>query len=321
MNSSAKWFSAAESTGDFLDIRYGRISDEKVSKEVEWCFVSHVECDGIGAFAQLLRQDGAELPKLPQTRNPNRQIIKPIWNFIYQNFLRSTPTSERSPNSENWALANTEKNVASKSEALAWHLFTEEETESIRQRCRQMKVTVNSYLLKHLDQAVRSDLKLPHSDIPWMIPVNLRGDIQYADDTENHVSCVEPVISEDDSAAEIQRKIRHQFTLGEHRTKHLILKLGGFLNKRARVRFINKLRSNTKGNIGAFSNLGVWDSEKKIKNEDSWFFCPPVGKGQLLGAGCVTFQNRLSLTIQAHSDLSDKPELAKAWMQRWVDAV
>lgn len=319
MNSSAKWFSAAESTGDFLDIRYGKKSE--LSEEIEWCFVSHVQCDGIGAFAQLLRKSGVKITKLPKTRNPNRQILKPLWHFIHQNFLSSEATNEQSPSNNNWALATTQKDQACESRALAWHLFTEEETEEIRQKCRLLKVTVNSYLLKHLDQAVRVDTKLPSSDIPWMIPVNLRGDIQFADDTENHVSCIEPVISADDSVQEIQRQIKHRFALGEHRAKYFVLKFGGFLTKHAMMRFINMLRSKSNGNIGAFSNLGIWDNESKIKSKDSWFFCPPVGKGQLLGAGCVTYQKRLSLTIQAHSDLSDQPELAKAWMERWVHAI
>ena len=314
MNSSAKWFSAAEATGDFMGIRYGRKSD--ASGKVEWSFVSHIECDGIGGFGRLLRQNGAELIELPETRHPNRKIIKPLWNLMRQ----SAPSAERATR-EDWNLGETEEAIASESKAVAWHLFTEEETEQIRQKCRQMKVTVNSYLLKYLDQAVRVDIKNPDLAIAWMIPVNLRGDIRYADDTENHVSCVEPVISDVNSVEDIQRQIIHRLARGEHRAYHLILKIGALLTQKAKMHYITKSRKKSGGNIGAFSNLGVWDSEKTIESNDAWFFCPPVCKGQLLGAGCVTFKNRLSLTLQAHSDLSDQPERAKTWMKRWVAAI
>lgn len=314
MNSSAKWFSAAEATGDFMGIRYGR--KPNASNEVEWSFVSHIECDGIGGFARLLRQNGAELSKLPETRHPNRHIIKPLWNLMFQ----KSPSAEHATR-EDWTLTETDGKIASPSKAVEWHLFTEEETAQIRQKCRQMKTTVNSYLLKHLDQAVRPNIKRPNLAITWMIPVNLRGDIQYADDTENHVSAIETVISTNDSVEEVQQQIRHRLALGEHRVNRLILKVGGFLPHRAKKHFITKSRNKPEGNIGAFSNLGVWDSEKAIESNDAWFFCPPVCNGQLLGAGCVTFQNRLSLTLQAHSSLSEQPELAKAWMERWIAAI
>jgi len=77
-------------------------------------------------------------------------------------------------------------------------------------------------------------------------------------------------------------------------------------------------------NLGGFSNLGDWDSEKKITNPQcagGWLFSPPVLRCQLIGAGCVTFQNRLSLTIQAHPDLTTSPSVPKRWVQDWVKEI
>ena len=154
-----------------------------------------------------------------------------------------------------------------------------------------------------------------------MIPVNLRGDINHEDDTENHVSCVDVRIAPDDSAEAVQKQILRCLERGEHRANHPFLGLGKFLSHAAKVKYLNKDRTKADGNIGAFSNLGVWDSEKKIKTDDSWLFCPPVVAGQLLGAGCVTFQKRLGLTIQRHPYLSSSPEIATCWMMRWVNAI
>jgi hypothetical protein len=311
-NLAAQWFQATEATGDFMGIRYGRKST--LSEEVEWSFVSHCDCDGIGGFAQLLRKSGAVLQILPETHHPDLGIIRPLWNL-----WRKTPRTGKIATREDWALSK--RHGTGPSQAVAWHLFTEAETEQIRQSCRRKKVTVNSFLLKQLDQAVRSDIKKPAAAIPWMIPVNLRGDVKHDDDTENHVSCVEPLIAAEDSPEDIQRQIRHCLARGEHRANYLALCIGKFLSHQTKMRWITKTRNKPKGNIGAFSNLGVWDAEKTIETTDSWFFCPPVCKGQLLGAGCVTFQNRLSLTIQAHPNLSDQPEIAKTWMARWVGTV
>jgi len=311
-NTASRWFRASEAAGDFMGIRYGRIAPG--SDVPEWLSVSHCDCDGIGGFARLLRERGAELPELPRTKNPCPDVIAPLWRLWLASHWEEACADRR--DWEQPRPSGTEHAAPP-----AWRLFTEAETKAILAKCRRDRVTVNSFLLKHLDQAVRPEIKRPDLKIPWMIPVNLRGDITHADDTGNHVSCVEPRIAPDDPAEAIQKQILRRLNRGEHRANHLLLGLGKFLSHGAKVRYLNKDRSKPAGNIGAFSNLGVWDAEKKIEAGGSWVFCPPVVTGQLLGAGCVTFQNRLGLAIQGHSGLPSSPEIAKAWMKRWVDGI
>ena len=77
-------------------------------------------------------------------------------------------------------------------------------------------------------------------------------------------------------------------------------------------------------NLGSFSNLGDWDSEKRLTQPEfagGWLFAPPVLRCQLIGAGCVTFQNCMSLTIQAHPELTTNPEVTRAWMHNWVKEI
>jgi hypothetical protein len=77
-------------------------------------------------------------------------------------------------------------------------------------------------------------------------------------------------------------------------------------------------------NLGSFSNLGDWDAEKSITQsecEGPWLFAPPVLRCQHLGAGCVTFQNRMTLTIQAHPDLTNSPAAPQAWLQNWIKEI
>lgn len=309
-SAASRWFRASEATGDFMGIRYGRSAPG--SSEPEWIFVSHCDCDGIGGFARLLRERGAELPELPKTGSPCRGLLGPLWRLVCDSF-GAGECADRG----DWARPGAQ----GANGQVAWHLFTEAETTELLARCRREGVTVNSLLLKHLDQAIRPGILRPHLEIPWMIPVNLRGDISLADDTENHVSCVVARVAADDSAAAIQRKIRHRLQLGEHRASHLILNSTGFLSHRAMVKFLAKDRARPAGNIGSFSNLGAWDADKRIAAEDGWLFCPPVVKGQLLGAGCVTFQNRLALTIQPHPDLASPPDIAESWMGRWIQGL
>ena len=292
-----------------MGIRYGRIAPG--TPEPEWHFVSHCDCDGIGGFARLLRERGAGLPALPKTANPCRGLLGPLWRFACDGFAAGQ-CADRG----DWVQPGVQG--TGDHGKVAWHLFTEAETTEILARCRREGVTVNSLLLKHLDQAVRPGIRRPHLEIPWMIPVNLRGDISLPDDTENHVSCVVARVAGDDSVETIQRKIRQRLLRGEHRASYLLLNSTGFLSHRAMVKFLAKDRARPAGNIGSFSNIGAWDADKRIAMEDGWLFCPPVVRGQLLGAGCVTFQKRLSLTIQPHPDLASPPDIAAEWMERWI---
>ncbi len=295
-----------------MGIRYGRVSQG--SDEVEWVFVSHCDCDGIGGLVRLLRERGADIADLPETKRPCRGVIGPLWRL-----WRASRQEPGCADRRDWQLSAPQGTGGGM--AVAWHLFTEGETQAIRERCQREQVTVNSLLLKHLDQAVRPEIRRPQAKISWMIPVNLRGDIHHADATENHVSCVGVRIAVDDSVGAIHQQVRHRLERGEHRANALLLELGRVLSHGAKMKFLAKDRSKPAGDIGAFSNLGVWDSEKKIDTRDSWLFCPPVVQGQLLGAGCVTFQNRLGMTVQGHPNLSATGGLTSIWMKRWVAGV
>src|SRR5260221_2907370 len=69
-------------------------------------------------------------------------------------------------------------------------------------------------------------------------------------------------------------------------------------------------------NLGSFSNLGDWDSEKTITQSDcegAWMFAPPVLRCQMVGAGCLTFQNPFSLLIQTHPDLTTSSAGSPGW--------
>ncbi|HEX5791258.1 MAG TPA: hypothetical protein VFY13_08885 [Luteolibacter sp.] len=312
VSTASLWFRATESLGDFIGIRFGRMAAD--SGEVEWLHVSHVECDGIGAFARLLRERGADLPQLPLTRHPHRGVLRPILELCLSG-AREPRRAQRA----DWLPPGGARH--GQPDDVAWHLFSAEETRELLAACRRQKITVNSLLLKCLDEAVRPELGITDASIPWMIPVNLRGDVTLPDDTENHVSCFDALVDPRMSAQDLQRQIHERLERGEHRANYLLMELGRHLSHRIKMYLLERVRSRPHGNIGSFSNLGVWDAEKRIANRDAWWFCPPIVCGQRLSAGCVTFQNRLSLTLQTHGDPTADSSLSRTCMRRWVDRI
>jgi len=320
MNVTGEWFKAAEQVGETVGIRYGRFVAG--TDEPEWMTLSHCDYDGIGGFAKLLRDSNVVIPalrELPKTNYPNRKLLSPLLN-LRKKYAPAAQVALR----DNWDL--TEQGATNNSStisetSMAWHVFSEKETDAIRAHCRDEKVTVNSRLLKLLDQAVRPDTKRPELAIPWLIPVNLRGDMSYRSDTENHVSCVEPSLSRDDTTHEVQQQIKHCLELGEHRRNHLTLAFTKIIPMALKRVLLQRSRNGVKGTIGVFSNLGVWDSGKNIATNESWLFCPPVCMGQMLAAGCVTFQGKLGIAIQAHPDIPNKWMLEQKWMESLCNEV
>src|SRR5438045_1738577 len=70
------WFKLCEEVGEYIGIRYGRVAPD--ADEPEWVFMRHMDFDGIGAFAEILRRRGAEIPRLPQLKHP----AKPSWGAL-----------------------------------------------------------------------------------------------------------------------------------------------------------------------------------------------------------------------------------------------
>jgi hypothetical protein len=307
------WFDAMEDLGEYIGIRFGRIAPG--AEDPEWIFLRHTECDGIGGLAGIFRQRGASICRLPQIKYPS----DPSWYW----FLRTLP-KYLAPR-KRLKLRPVEQGPpidASKQPppSVAWHVYDESTTLRIRRACRKAGVTVNSFLLKHLSKVIRPYLEDESAGMPWMIPVNLRGKVVRESDTSNYSSYVSLKVHSYQTVADVHQSIYSRLAAGEHWANWYAYSAGRFSSPKIKKYLLKSDKAMAQWNLGGFSNLGDWDPEKKITNTDcvgDWLFSPPTLRCQLIGAGCVTFQNRLSLTIQAHPDFTTNPAVAKSWMQHW----
>ena len=306
------WFEALESMGEFVGIRFGKVGPDG---EVEWFFMSHAEYDGIGGFVHLLRERGAVINAMPQITHPG--------GLSWWPFIRFLPTMMKLRKVLKWREQpqgpKIEGNVPPP--AVAFHVFNEQETLEIRRAARLAEVTVNSLLLKYLDRAIRPALEDPTSAIPWMVPVNLRGKVIQPTDIENHSSYVPIQIFASEGAKEVQNHIYSAIARGEHLATWKGFAATKGTSACTKKKLIDANRATSQWSVGGFSNLGVWDPDSKIKAPEcqgDWLFAPPVLRFQMVGAGCVTFQGRLSLTLQLHPELTTSPEVAAGWLRAWT---
>lgn len=308
------WFETLEALGEFVGIRFGRVC--RLTGKVEWFFLSHQDFDGIGGLAHLLRERGAKLPCLPKITHPNDES--------WLSFFRFLPTLLASRKILKWNPMMQGKELATTSQpppAVAYHVFDEVKTTRIRRSSRIAEVTVNSLLMKYLDRAVRPALADPASAIPWMVPVNLRGKVVQPQDTGNHSSYVGIQIYASETAKQVHRRIYDALGKGQHMAAWKGFTATRLTTPQIKIRMIETSRATSQWSVGAFSNLGVWDPQKEITASEcmgDWLFAPPCLRFQMVGAGCVTFRGRMTLTLQIHPELTTSPIVADEWLRSWV---
>jgi len=308
------WFHALEELDEFIGIRFGHLAPG--ATEIEWMFLPHTDFDGIGGFAHLLRERGGHVDDLPKIPHPAA--------LSWLSFLRALPGMLGPRRRISWKALKQGPELDRTNQpppAVAVHVFSEEDTAKIRWAARNADVSVNSLLLRHLDRAVRPYLEDPSSSTPWMVPVNLRGRVTQPTDVENHSSYIAINIKASDGAKAVHRRIYNELEKGRHCANWKSYAAGRFCSSGMKRALIRRDRAISQWNIGGLSNLGIWDWDKSITDprcKGQWFFSPPVLRFQHIGAGCVTFQGQLTLTLQIHPDLTTSPEVAESWVRNWV---
>ncbi|MGA9451547.1 MAG: hypothetical protein WBW41_09435 [Verrucomicrobiia bacterium] len=311
------WFLAAEELGEFIGIRFARIAPG--ATEPEWMFPRHADYDGVGWFAENLRRRGAMLERLPTIRHPASPSKLALLQILPK-YLKPKHRLKWRPLERGSAAPN----LSGPPSAVAWQLFDEEATMQIRRVCRNLEVTVNSFLLKHLTKAIRPFLEDQSAAVPWMIPINLRGKVKQVRETANYTSYIRTEVQSYETVHDIHRKIYAALCRGEHWANWQTFQLGRFLTAGMRRYLVATELATPQWNLGAFSNMGDWDPNKEINQPEclvGWLFCPPVLRFQQVGVGCMTFQNRLSLTIQTHPELTTDPKVPQTWIQDWVKEI
>ncbi len=311
------WFLTAEELGEFIGMRFGRLPPG--ATEVEWMFPRHADYDGVGWFAENLRRRGAVLERLPTIRHPadppKMAMLRLLPKYLKPKHRLKWGPLERGSGT---------RDCSKPPRAVAWHLFDEEATTQIRRVCRNFEVTVNSFLLKHLTKAIRPSLEDQSAAVPWMVPINMRGKVKQVRETANYTSYIRIEVQSYETVHNIHQNIYDALCRGEHWANWQAYQLGRFLTAGMRRYLVAAELATPQWTLGGFSNMGDWDPGKEFTQPDcqgGWFVCPPVLRFQQVGVGCMTFQNRLSLTIQTHPDLTTDAKVPQLWMQNWVKEI
>lgn len=301
-------FSTMRDCGEDISIVYGHRQEPGPDAEPRWFEQPHDRFDGMSGLASLLRAQGFDVGKLPVLRSDRFTFWRSMRGFFA--FLPALKIQKR-----RWQQFDGARPVSFRpvEERTAWQLLTQEQTRTIIEAAKSAGVTVNTYLLFHLDAAVSARLTQPSSERRWMIPVNLRGAVTRHAEDAPHMSFLAVDMDRDESVGQIQAQIDALKARAYHWGAWVALHAGNVIGAQGMRRDVVMREKKEHGWTGIFSNLGVWE----VPGSGSWIFCPAVWRAQPVGAGCLTMNGRMALTLQLHDGFGVDLRTAYAVLDSW----
>jgi hypothetical protein len=303
------WFDILDEAGEFVGMRAGR--RVAGAEEPAWTFDSHAAYDGLGWFATLLRKDARRgeitIPRMKETNRPS--LLAQARAFL--ELLARKPETAAMWNTwdAGWLAP---AGGSSAGNAVAVQLFDPAPTRELIDLANSQGVSLNSLLLAALGRA--SERRLQGGRALWMVPVNMRGPVNLADETANHTSYLQICTGADLTAQHVHDQVKGKLARNEHWGGWLFANVGRVVRYAGMKWLFRREIERTGGRpwVGAFSNLGTWE------DCGHWFVCPPVAKTCPLGVGVVICEGSLTLTIEAHSSIGVDAGWARALMDCWI---
>ena len=304
----AEIFCAMRDCGENISIVYGSKPMASEQAEPAWFELPHNQYDGMSGLADLLVRQGCRVEQLPVLRGDRFTFLRAL-----RGLRAALPTLQirRRQWKQFDGTCNAEFTPAR--ERVAWNLFTEGETRRIVLEAHRAGVTVNTYLLFHLDAVICARLTLPEANSLWMVPVNLRGAVRRAREAAPHMAFFGVDLDSNVTLTGLQRQISGLKERAFHWGAWIALHAGVLLRAEGLRRDIRRREQKNHGWTGIFSNLGVWD----VPGAGHWIFGPAISRVHPVGAGCITMNGRMALTLQLHAAFGAGLKTTHVLLQDW----
>lgn len=300
------WFSEVEAQGEETTFRLGSVSG---GSPPVWLELPHHSFDGLGGLAFALAQRRDAQLSLPVLREPYPgRVLRWVaaLRLLFRRQPRLLPWRE-----ERAQLASHERPVA------AWQLLSADMTSELRERARRQHISLNALFLERLTQALAPLLQTGPGSIDWVVPINMRGLEPRLAPTANQAVTLDVHFPLGASAQVIDHKLRQELRKNAHFGAWQLLSWLGRAGPklvRALARRELKVRKH-----GSFSNLGSLQSSVCSIEPQWWMAFNPVQRSRPIGAACLTYQGRLSLTLNIHPVLGVSAVAAQRLLDDWLE--
>jgi hypothetical protein len=309
-----EWFSALEKHGECCRIRLGRYVAG--TAEPEWFFLPHQRYDGLGALARVQAHEFGQVLDLPRSSEQAPGWLR-RWLAAFRCALRRRPEllTWRDENRSWRPVASSRSSPTS----AAWIALSEVETSSLRKQARERGVSMNAWLLFCLARTALPRLRPGRGHLEWLVPLNLRGAVDSRRDTSNTAATLDVSFSPDASAEQVHAALSEQIAQRAHFGAWQLVQVlrwfsRSFLEKVARRELLIPKH-------GCFSNLGALSPRALAANsvKEWWMAFNTVFRSRPVGAACLTWRGRLTLTLQLHPALTEDAERARRWLDEWAE--
>lgn len=305
------WFTLVEKTGEHSNIVFGNAKD---CEEPRLFVLPHAKYDGASGFIHLLRQTGQlhedVLPKLPKRERPSLLIqIREALKIVV-----SCPLKPRK-----WIMKNDawKRGISSnESTAYGWTTLNKEESAQAVANSKASGVSLNSWLLTCLAQSVEPNLEPGKRPSIWMVPVSIHENISVDLKPQNQSSYFDVDIRHPVEAAQVENEVRRKVSNHAHWGAWLLLSLGKYLGEWV-MRLMVATNPKNVPKTGIFTNVGNWSGPSQKDGDGIWFVVPPVVDFQPFGAGALTWNSQIGLTVRLHPCLTADAAVANKILADW----
>jgi hypothetical protein len=310
-----EWFAELEAMGECSQIRLGHC---RSGQDPEWYELPHQRFDGIGGLTEVLKKHyGLELcqPLLSERKPPAWVRFAAALRCLFRG--RPRPLSWRNLDPA-WRSAPGNATPT----AFAWALLSEQETRDLRDAARTRGISLNAWLLWGLTRALAPHWLPGTGNVSWIVPINMRGTDQIVQPNSNQASTLELSFAVSADALSVDAELHRERQRCAHWGVWLLLSMMTHLGA-AFVRRLARYEAHA-AKHGSFSNLGqlrARSGSPELVRNDWWLAFNTVQEKRPVGAACLTWNNRLAITLQVHPVLSRDPAMARDWLDRWLLAL
>ncbi|MEE4251183.1 MAG: hypothetical protein V2I38_11390 [Alcanivoracaceae bacterium] len=307
---AAPWFRARRFHGIDDTIYFGMV--EPVAGKRHVFSVSHEQCDGVGAFMQLLRRIGVRdwqgvrgraqpVPGFLQcwrSQSHKEEVVAPVWH------------------------KRTLAAVDARDQFIAIEHFDVDQTMQIRQQAKQNLTSLNAMLLAALHNVI-SDQLLVSGGGSWFVPVTLRGSLTLPSDEMNHASGVYVSFPGSTLGARVQEQLSRALHGNEHwwmwHQARLVSVIGGQWLVNRLLPLMQKRQY-----LGSFSSMGEWNIDWQGSGypEDTLMWAVAPGSPAYPVSACWLICNgRLVLVLKLNAVLGLGAERCRSVMKLWLQEI
>jgi hypothetical protein len=254
----------------------------------------HRDFDGLSAMIKTLKLYHLFYPKMYSGLQARKKpsFLKMMKAFI--NFRLSMPYQPK--------MFKLNQSTNKTHHQASHDLFlTKSETKKIEQDCKKNHVSLNAYLLFHLKELLK---EFSHNDgkkTIFMLPVNLREEVDENTDFGNEVSFIDVMIGDNDNIKDIHEQIQTKFKNQLQWGSYFATKMISFFPKFLHQFLIKDYIQNTH-RTGLFSSMGVWD-KKEILPATHVGAIPVNFSHMPFSISVIHWQNALYFGLSIHSKL------------------